>query len=127
MSNSPYDLIEDSELCCPECGINYHHIMRVGTELDPNEDEISVYEGTSLIFERHSGERRSALRTDFEGECGHYWSLILQQYKGRINVSTRQIDSPPVDVSDWMSKRPSVVEKMEASGRPIERSSPEIL
>ena len=73
----------------PFCDAAYHHVFRVGTELDPDEGELSIYEGTSLVFERESGERRSALRIDFEGECGHNWTLLFQQHKGFIYVSTR--------------------------------------
>jgi hypothetical protein len=81
---------EGEELECPVCGGVYHHIAKVGTELDPEcGDEARIYLGTSLIFERASGERRSALRIDFQGECGHDWTLLFQQHKGQITVYKR--------------------------------------
>jgi hypothetical protein len=80
---------KDGILVCPLCGFDYNHIKRVGTELDPEGDETVIYAGTSLVFERTTGERRSAVRIDLDGECGHSWSLILQQHKGRIEIETR--------------------------------------
>lgn len=79
----------DDELICPICEFNYAHIKCVGTERDPNGDQARIYSGTSLVFERATGERRSAVRIDLIGECGHEWSLILQQHKGNIDVKTR--------------------------------------
>jgi hypothetical protein len=32
------------------------------------------------------------VRVDFNGECGHGWSLILQQRKGVITLYTRMLD-----------------------------------
>jgi len=77
---------------CPFCDLDYHKIIRVGTELD-NEygDEAEIYKGTSLVIERNTGERRSALRIDLQGECGHSWSLILQQHKGVIAIFAREL------------------------------------
>jgi hypothetical protein len=54
--------------------------------------------GMSLVFECESGERRSALRIDFEGECGHNWTLLLQQRKGKIFVTTRILGELPVEL-----------------------------
>jgi hypothetical protein len=85
--------------------------MRVGTELDPSGDEIEVYDGTSLVFERQDrGERRSAVRIDFRGECGHFWSLILQQHKGVMEVYARAMDAPPRHRDEWEENR--LIEKL---------------
>jgi hypothetical protein len=89
--DSPYQQL----LECPFCDGTYHHVARVGTELSPEGDELEVYEGTSLVFERKSSNRRSAVRIDFVGECGHYWSLILQQHKGVMRVYARERETPP--------------------------------
>lgn len=76
---------------CPVCGEAYHHVRRVGTEVDPGGDENGdgMYEGTDLQFEHPSGARRPAVRIDIEGECGHEWTLILQQHKGNLVLSAR--------------------------------------
>jgi hypothetical protein len=74
---------------CPVCEETSHHIKCVGTELDPSGDETTLYPGTAIVFERATGERRSAVRIDLSGECGHDWSLILQQHKGMIQVYAR--------------------------------------
>jgi hypothetical protein len=84
------NLLEDNRLICPVCSFTYNHVQKVGTELDPGGDETCIYAGTSLVFERHTGERRSAVRIDIMGECGHNWSLILQQHKGEIYVHLRE-------------------------------------
>jgi hypothetical protein len=91
----------DDYLECPFCDGNYHHIIRVGTELSPDGDETVMYAGTSLLFERTSSERRSALRIDFHGECGHYWTLIFQQHKGTIFVCARPLERPPCTLDEW--------------------------
>jgi hypothetical protein len=59
--------------------------------MDPNPGwrEEEVYEGTSLVFHVPGTGCRNALRIEITGECGHDWSLILLQYKGYIEVSTR--------------------------------------
>jgi hypothetical protein len=89
------ELVPINCLECPVCGEDYHHIAKVGTELDPDwGDEAKIIPGTSLVFERNTRERHSALRVDFEGECGHNWVLILQQHKGQIFISTRLSSSP---------------------------------
>jgi hypothetical protein len=78
--------IDCSCLLCPVCGEDerYQHISRVGTELDPDCDETQIYRGTSKVFEVQSGKRRSSLRIDLSGECGHDWSLILNQHKALL-------------------------------------------
>jgi hypothetical protein len=86
------ELKDSIALCCPVCDGGYNHIKRVGTELDPTGDETEIYPGTSLVFERRSGERRSALRIEIEGECGHSWKLILQQHKGIISITLESIN-----------------------------------
>ena len=91
----------DDYLECPFCDGNYHHIIRVGTELSPDGDETVMYAGTSLLFERISSERRSALRIDFRGECGHYWTLIFQQHKGTIFIYARPLERPPCTLDEW--------------------------
>jgi len=103
---------EQESLECPFCEGVYHHVLRVGTELDPDEDEISLYEGTNLIFDRHSSERRSAVRIDFRGECGHYWSLILQQHKGMMTLYSRALDNPPVSPEDWEAMHAKTLKKL---------------
>src|SRR5262245_35992404 len=86
---------------CPFCDGSSHHIIRIGTELSPDGDETVMYVGTSLVFERVSSERRSALRIDLYGECGHYWSLIFQQHKGTIFVYARPLEAPPCTLEQW--------------------------
>jgi hypothetical protein len=89
-------------LHCPLCGSPCLDVLRVGTELDPTGDEITVCEGTSLVFERlGSGEGRSAVRIDFRAECGHYWCLILQQDRDGIYLYARPTEAPPVSAEDW--------------------------
>ena len=101
---------------CPFCDGTYHHVMRVGTELDPSEDEITIYEGTDLIFNRlDSAERRSAVRIDFHGECGHYWSLILQQHKGMMEFYARRMEPPPLSVDAWVANYPEAAKACEKS------------
>jgi hypothetical protein len=100
------DQINRTAIQCPFCDNTYHHVARVGTELDPSGDEIEVYEGTSLVFERQSTERRSAVRVDFRGECGHFWSLILQQHKGVMEVYARAMEAPLRNRDEWEENRP---------------------
>jgi len=83
------DSLHHESLECPVCQESCHHVKCVGTELDPEGDETVVYPGTAIVFERRTGERRSAVRVDFTGECGHDWSLILQQHKGVMYVYAR--------------------------------------
>jgi hypothetical protein len=93
--------IDCSFLLCPCCQDgHYQHIIRVGTELDPDGDETQIYRGTSRVFETGNGERRSSLRIDLAGECGHYWSLILNQHKGTIGIWARVTDDPTARPDD---------------------------
>jgi hypothetical protein len=51
-------------LQCPVCEEPHHHVKCVGTELDPTGDETWVYPGTTIVFERSTGERLQALSQD---------------------------------------------------------------
>lgn len=102
------DQNQEEPIECPICGGGYNHVIRVGTELDPSGDEIKVYEGTALVFERESSERHSAVRIDFDGECGHSWSLILQQHKGMMSIHARLIENAPIPVEDWKERHKTI-------------------
>jgi hypothetical protein len=95
-------------LCNPGDGIN-NHVRSVATEFAPDADEAQIYRGTVLCCVRQSSERRSALRIDFDGECGHRWTLIFQQHKGRIYVSYRGTDEV------WLSSN-AAAERLEKRG-----------
>lgn len=85
----------DNGLRCPVCGGDYGHVKRVVTEIDPKGDENTVapYSGTAIV-EFPNGSRRPAVRIDIEGECGHDWSLLIQQDKGTLLVQARAGDDP---------------------------------
>ncbi len=84
---SAYTLESSSHvLRCPQCSYDYTHIERVFTLLGSDPQEAAVYEGTKALGKTRS--RRSALVIVLNGECGHRWSLILQQHKGNIFVET---------------------------------------
>ena len=74
-------------VACPTCGVDYSHVREAGTLL--GEDEGHVYPGTEAIGT--TGDRRSALRIVFDGECGHAWALQIQQHKGVNLVEVQTI------------------------------------
>jgi hypothetical protein len=83
---------DDSQwLQCPVCQGFNNHIARVATEVDPRGDENGdgLYQGTTETVRVANGYRRPALRVDIEGECGHDWTLLLQQHKGALIVQAR--------------------------------------
>ena len=63
---------ETEPLECPVCGEGYHHIAKVGTDLDPEwGDEAKIICGMSLVFERES---RGRARRPSAGDCvGRDW------------------------------------------------------
>jgi hypothetical protein len=77
----------DSALLCPVCGFDCSHITRVGTLLGSDEREATVYNGTIIIGT--TGYRRSAVAIEVDGECGHRWTIVIQQHKGTNYVSVR--------------------------------------
>jgi hypothetical protein len=79
-------------LQCPVCGGIYHHIKYVATEIDPDGDENGdqPYPGTTERIAVSNGSRRPALRIDIAGECGHDWTMLLQQHKGALIVQARR-------------------------------------
>jgi hypothetical protein len=80
-------------LPCPTCGMRYGHVRRVATEIDPRGDENGDgrYSGTTETIAYHNGSRRPAVRIDIEGECGHDWTLLVQQHKGALILHARTI------------------------------------
>jgi len=73
-------------LRCPACGEPWGHVARVATEIDPSGDEngTGLYPGTTETVEYRSQYRRPAVRIDIQGECGHNWTLLIQQHKGAL-------------------------------------------
>jgi hypothetical protein len=53
--------------------------------------EAGIYPETWLVFERETGYRRSAVRIDIRAECGHNWSLLVQQHKARLFHLAREL------------------------------------
>jgi hypothetical protein len=78
-------------LPCPVCGMRYGHVRHVATEIDPGGDENGEdpYSGTSETIEHKTGYRRPAVRINIEGECGHNWTLLIQQHKGSLVLHAR--------------------------------------
>ena len=97
----PSGLIEpmSGTILCPLCGDEYSQIGRVFTLLGSDALEAGVYDGTEAVGCTPS--RRSALGIEFEGECGHSWSLIIQQHKGNNFV---YVDLPNLQTSETVSE-----------------------
>jgi hypothetical protein len=86
------DETHEEMILCPECECQYNHIIRVGTELGTDECEAEIYQGTNLIFENATSERRSSLRVEYWCEgCHHLWHLVLIQHKGL--ASMKKVDT----------------------------------
>jgi hypothetical protein len=76
---------DTNALLCPICEYPDNHIRRVVSERSPNADEAPTpYEGTLMTVDPRNAGRRPALRIDISGECGHSWTLLIQQHKGRL-------------------------------------------
>lgn len=77
------DLYSDDEaatLICPVCGSDYSHVFRVYSRCCEDEGR-SPYWGTKGEW-GNAGWRRAGLVVVLEGECEHWWRLVIQQHKG---------------------------------------------
>ena len=63
-------------LKCPECGHEFTHIKALH-ELDGDKEESP---------ERSYYFKQGGYAIEFEGECGHSWTLVLGEHKGQIFV-----------------------------------------
>lgn len=63
-------------LKCPECGYDFAHIKALH-ELNYCKEESS---GRDYYF------KQGGYAIEFEGECGHNWTLVLGEHKGQIFV-----------------------------------------
>ena len=76
----------ESVMLCPVCHFEYSHAESAGTLMGTDDIEARIIPGTEVVGK--SPSRRSAVVVNFEGECGHEWRVIFQQYKGNTLVMT---------------------------------------
>ena len=85
-------------LTCPVCGDGNHHVELVSTERSADADEAHMYPGTSIEVVEGKSWRRSAVRIDIRGECGHCWTLLIQQHKGALFLIARTPEGLPTHI-----------------------------
>jgi hypothetical protein len=73
-------------MLCPKCNSPFSHAKSAGTLMGTDDREAEVIPGTEIVGT--SPSRRSAVVVQFEGECGHEWRVIFQQYKGNTMITT---------------------------------------
>jgi hypothetical protein len=84
------DWDDSNALVCPLCDRADNHIISVASERSPDADEApSPHDGTDMTVNPRNVGRRAALRINIKGECGHDWTLLLQQHKGRLYCYSR--------------------------------------
>src|SRR5438132_14360125 len=76
----------ESVMLCPVCHFEFSHTESAGTLMGTDDFEARIISGTEVVGK--SPSRRSAVVVNFEGECGHEWRVIFQQYKGNTIIMT---------------------------------------
>ena len=87
-SNKSWD--GESVMLCPVRHFEFSHTESAGTLMGTDDIEAKIIPGTEVVGK--SPHRRSAVVINFDGECGHKWRVIVQQYKGQTFVTTEYSD-----------------------------------
>jgi hypothetical protein len=79
----------ETVLVCPLCGCRETHVSEASGFLgtDPCEQADGLPAGVEIAG--RTSDRRGALGLTVSGECGHGWTLMLQQRRGSTAVTVR--------------------------------------
>lgn len=113
---SPFDVAPLVRCPVADCGIEYTHLANVvlhpGSDERGCDDEVHVTKNGNIRSvpavrpdrTKHQREwerisdvgfpvgRRYAFELEFEGECGHFFSVVFTQHKGQTFMDVRNVD-----------------------------------
>lgn len=69
-------------LCCPVCGFEYNHPIRVVVNRGGVVDVIEGWTDAPRRFQTFPTNSGSSIWLEFDGECGHVWALHFQFHEG---------------------------------------------